>query len=159
MEQIKALNNQKSMPLNKIPSTIGLNLVRLDRSQGEFTFWDVGGQAVLRKIWDKYFSESHGLVFVVDGADEMRFAEAKETIDQVFHDDDDESAVHQLPVLFLLNKTDKGEFKGVDLISDRLQLGQVKCRESVIMPVSAIDAAGLEAAVNWIMNAVVDSRR
>ena len=145
------------MPLSKIPPTIGLNLARLDRPQGEFIFWDVGGQAVLRKIWDKYFSECHGIVFVVDGSDEMRFSEVKETLDQVFRDED-EFALHQLPVLFLLNKNDKGEFRGVDFISERLQLAQLKCQESVVMPVSALDTTGLEAAVNWVMNAVADSQ-
>ena len=40
-------------------------------------FWDLGGQSELRSIWDKYFRETHGLVFVVDSADPSRFNEAK----------------------------------------------------------------------------------
>ena len=94
-----------------------MNIAKLDKSQGEVIFWDVGGQAVLRKIWDKYFSECHGLVFVIDGADEIRLSEVKETLDMVFEEG---NHTENLPVLFLLNKNDKGEFRGVDFISDRL---------------------------------------
>lgn len=39
--------------------------------------WDLGGQAELRTIWDKYYGEAHGVMFVVDSADTERFAEAK----------------------------------------------------------------------------------
>lgn len=31
-------------------------------------------------IWNKYYSESHGVVFVIDSANEARFQEAKETL-------------------------------------------------------------------------------
>lgn len=37
-------------------------------------------QERLRVIWNKYYSESHGVVFVVDSANEARFQEAKETL-------------------------------------------------------------------------------
>ena len=112
------------MNLQKIPPTVGLNIAKLEKSQGEYTFWDVGGQAVLRKIWNKYFSECHGLVFVIDGSDEIRFQEVKETLDEVFEEGSD---IQQLPVLFMLNKSDKSEFRGVDFISDRFKLGDIKC--------------------------------
>ena len=68
------------MDLGKITPTIGLNIAKLNKSNGEFIFWDVGGQEVLRKIWEKYYSEANGLVFVIDGADEMRYTEVKETL-------------------------------------------------------------------------------
>ena len=66
-----------------------MNIAKLDKAQGEYTFWDVGGQAVLRKIWNKYFSECHGIVFVIDGSDEIRFKEVKETLDDMFEEDSD----------------------------------------------------------------------
>jgi ADP-ribosylation factor related protein 1 len=31
-------------------------------------------------IWNKYYSESHGIVFVIDSANEARFQEAKDTL-------------------------------------------------------------------------------
>lgn len=74
------MHGQKYMSLEKITPTIGLNIAKLQKSNAEFIFWDVGGQAVLRKIWDKYFGECNGLIFVIDGCDEIRFQEVKETL-------------------------------------------------------------------------------
>jgi hypothetical protein len=31
----------------------------------------------MRSIWDKYYSDAHGVVFVLDAADVTRFEEAK----------------------------------------------------------------------------------
>lgn len=39
--------------------------------------WDLGGQVRMRSIWDKYYSDAHGVVFVLDAADVGRFEEAK----------------------------------------------------------------------------------
>jgi GTPase SAR1 family protein len=39
------------MNLDKIVPTIGLNIAKILKSNGEFTIWDLGGQQVLRKIW------------------------------------------------------------------------------------------------------------
>jgi ADP-ribosylation factor related protein 1 len=75
------MDGQKSMKLERITPTIGLNIAKLDKDRkGEYVFWDVGGQEVLRKIWEKYFNEANGLIYVIDGADDMRFNEVKETL-------------------------------------------------------------------------------
>ena len=29
-------------------------------------FWDLGGQKILRSIWKKYYTECHGIIFVID---------------------------------------------------------------------------------------------
>ena len=57
MEGLKSAKN-----LEKLPPTIGLNIAKITKSEGEFIFWDVGGQKSLRKIWGKYFSECNGVV-------------------------------------------------------------------------------------------------
>lgn len=31
----------------------------------------------MRSIWDKYYADAHGVIFVVDAADVARFEEAK----------------------------------------------------------------------------------
>ena len=37
------MHHQKSMDLEKIPPTVGLNIAKLEKGNGEFVFWDVGG--------------------------------------------------------------------------------------------------------------------
>lgn len=53
---------------------------------------------------------------MIDGSDEIRFNEVKETLSDVFEAGSD---VEKLPVLFLLNKNDKSDFRGVDFISEK----------------------------------------
>ena len=140
LEQIKKMEGKKSLSLDKIPPTIGLNIAKVMRREGEFMFWDLGGQKSLRKIWTKYFDECHGVIFVIDGADENRFYEVKAEIDNLYSrkdpsvkktvseslPDDIESSnqeqeysqiLEKLPCIFLLNKNDKPEFVGVDKIN------------------------------------------
>ena len=80
LEQVKKMHGQKHMSLKKITPTIGLNIAKIEKNNAEYLLWDVGGQTVLRKIWDKYFSEANGLIFVIDGSNDIRFQEVKETL-------------------------------------------------------------------------------
>jgi len=41
-------------------------------------FWDLGGQEELQSLWDKYYAESHGIIYVVDSVDNERLQESKE---------------------------------------------------------------------------------
>ena len=84
LERMKKQEGQKSLAINKIPPTVGLNIGRIERRRGEFIFWDVGGQSVLRKIWDKYFNEANCIVFVIDGTDPIRFEEVSETLARIY---------------------------------------------------------------------------
>ena len=38
--------------------------------------YDLGGGIRIRDIWDNYFAEAHGVVFVFDASDAARLAEA-----------------------------------------------------------------------------------
>ena len=44
LEQIKKIEGQKALSVDKIISTVGLNIGRIERRNGEFIFWDLGGQ-------------------------------------------------------------------------------------------------------------------
>jgi len=79
----------------------------------------------------------------------------KETLDDAFQSED----LQRVPVLFLLNKNDLKDFKGVDFIADRLELNSVPCSEHIILPVAAIDQIGLDGALSWIQSAVVENQK
>lgn len=42
--------------------------------------WDLGGQENLRTLWDSYYTESHGVIFVVDSTDRERLEECETTL-------------------------------------------------------------------------------
>ena len=39
-------------------------------------FWDLGGQADLRSLWDNYLEQCHAIVFIIDSLDQTRHDEA-----------------------------------------------------------------------------------
>jgi ADP-ribosylation factor 1/2 len=51
-----------------------------------FTVWDVGGQEKLRPLWRHYFSNTDGLIYVVDAADADRVAAAAEEFHSIVSD-------------------------------------------------------------------------
>jgi ADP-ribosylation factor related protein 1 len=59
--------------LSKILPTVGLNIGRLEVRGVNTIIWDLGGQAGLRSIWDKYYPDTHGLIWVVDCSDPSRY--------------------------------------------------------------------------------------
>jgi len=65
------------MDPSKIMATVGLNVGRFEAFNTRLVFWDLGGAASLRSIWEKYYAETHAIMYVVDAADGERFDEAK----------------------------------------------------------------------------------
>lgn len=102
----------------KIPPTVGLNLGKLDVSRVRFLFWDLGGQASLRVLWDKYFSEAHAVVWVVDATDPGRFDEISRELVKVASD----SALSGAPLILLANKQDLPQALAVEDIAKRMRL-------------------------------------
>lgn len=51
--KIKFNRNYKGVNLNKITTTVGLNIGRIDYKNIVINFWDLGGQQELQSLWDK----------------------------------------------------------------------------------------------------------
>ncbi|XP_038156677.1 ADP-ribosylation factor 4-like isoform X2 [Cyprinodon tularosa] len=60
--------------------TIGFNVEMVEYKNISFTVWDVGGQSVIRPLWRHYYTNSQGLIFVVDSNDPQRIKEAVENL-------------------------------------------------------------------------------
>ncbi|XP_021501776.1 ADP-ribosylation factor-related protein 1 isoform X2 [Meriones unguiculatus] len=73
--------NYKGMSLSKITTTVGLNIGTVDVGKARLMFWDLGGQEELQSLWDKYYAECHGVIYVIDSTDEERLSESKEAFE------------------------------------------------------------------------------
>ncbi|KAJ1336869.1 hypothetical protein BSLG_006633 [Batrachochytrium salamandrivorans] len=65
-------------------------------------FWDLGGQRELQSIWEKYYTECHAIVFVVDSTDRARIEEVKATMERVMQNE----IIEGVPMIMLANKQD-----------------------------------------------------
>lgn len=83
---VQNLNNHleyRGMPLNKITTTVGLNIGKISTQGVKLMFWDLGGQEELQSLWDKYYNDCHGVIFIIDSADPDRLIESKRAFDLV----------------------------------------------------------------------------
>lgn len=42
-------------------------------------FWDLGGQSSLHSLWNKYYEEAHGVIYVIDSADKERLSQSQKS--------------------------------------------------------------------------------
>jgi ADP-ribosylation factor related protein 1 len=75
----KLTKNYTGMHPSKITTTVGLNIGKIDIAGIRLNFWDLGGQSELQSLWDKYYAESHAIIYIVDSSDRDRIDESKET--------------------------------------------------------------------------------
>ena len=52
--------------------TIGFNVENVEYKNLKFTVWDVGGQQSIRQLWKHYYSNTDGIIFVIDANDTKR---------------------------------------------------------------------------------------
>lgn len=141
---------------DKILPTVGLNVGRMQAYQAPLIFWDLGGQAGLRSIWDKYYSESHAILFVADCTDEARLDEAKAALDHVVASRE----LFGAPLLIIANKQDVASAVSRTVIADRFGESTLQSqRPCRIQPASAFTGEGISEGMQWLVQAIKKSQR
>ena len=78
--------------VNTIP-TIGFNVETVDYKNISFNVWDVGGQDKIRLLWKHYYTNTQGLIFVVDSNDRERIGEARDELQKMLGEEELRDAV------------------------------------------------------------------
>jgi len=154
LEQIKTRFNPDYHMINpaKMTSTVGLNIGKIDVAGVRINFWDLGGQQELQTLWDKYFAECHGIVFVIDSSDPERLRESWRAFDKIL----DSEVIEGVPVAIVCNKQD---------IEDCLTIAEIKNvfhesadkighRDCTVLAVSALDGTNVQKSITWLMQSI-----
>ncbi|XP_043105120.1 ADP-ribosylation factor-like protein 13B isoform X5 [Puntigrus tetrazona] len=147
---------QGESPLDVAP-TVGFSKVDLKQGKFEVTIFDLGGGKRIRGIWKNYYSESYGVVFVVDSSDVQRIQETRDTMAEVLR----HPRIAGKPVLVLANKQDRdgalAEADIIETLSLEKLVNENKCL-CQIEPCSAVLGYGkkvdksIKNGLNWLLN-------
>ncbi|KAL5016044.1 hypothetical protein ScPMuIL_005633 [Solemya velum] len=150
--KIQFNKNYQGMNLNKITSTVGLNIGKITIGKVLLNFWDLGGQEELQSLWDKYYAESHAIIYIVDSSDRERIGESKEAFDKMIASE----ALRGVPLLMLANKQDLKECINVADVRKVFNpvpqlIGQRECK---VRGVSALKGDGVNDGIEWLVDSI-----
>lgn len=154
LEQTKTKFNRGYKALNphKITATVGLNIGKVDIHGIRLNFWDLGGQESLQSLWDKYYAESHAVIYMVDSSNRERVHESTEAFEKMIRSD----ALHGVPVLIVANKQD---IPGCHSVAEIRQLFRecshlIGRRDCHMLGASALHGDGINEGIEWVTQCV-----
>ena len=69
----------------------------------------------------------------------------------------EDKKLKEVPLLILLNKSDIPTYMGEELISEKMELYNLKCNDYLMLSCSAMTGDGLQSAINWLVDAVANN--
>ena len=63
--------------LVKTTPTIGSNVEEISYNNIKFQAWDLGGQESMRSVWDLYYMNTDGIIYVIDSNDTDTIEDSK----------------------------------------------------------------------------------
>eukprot|EP01071_Lankesteria_metandrocarpae_P006298 Lankesteria_metandrocarpae@DN4309_c0_g1_i2.p1 len=127
--------------------TIGFNVETLEFKNISFTVWDVGGQDKIRPLWRHYYTNTQGLVFVVDSNDRDRIEDAREELHRMISNEED---LKEALLLVFANKQDLPNAMTAAEVTDKLQLHNIRNRNWYIQSTCATTGDGLYEGLDWL---------
>ena len=154
LEQTKTKfrKDYKMMNPSKITTTVGLNIGQITLGPIKLNFWDLGGQDELQSLWDKYYAESHAVIYVVDSHDHERLDESKEAFDKMIVNE----SLEGVPLLLLANKQDLQEIITTEELKALFKESSHKLgkRDVKVMGVSALNGDGVNTGIQWLVECI-----
>ncbi len=135
--------------------TIGFNVETVEYKNISFTVWDVGGQERLRNLWEYYYQNTEGIIYVVDSNDPDRLHEARDELMKMLQHD----ALRDAVLLVLANKQDLPNAQSTDTIAQKLGLYEIRNRQWFIQGTCAPNGSGIYEGLDWMSTALSQVKR
>lgn len=123
-----------------------------------FKTHDLGGHAAARRLWQDYFPEIDGVIFLVDTTDHKRFPECKDELNKLLTTE----ALSKVPFVVLGNKIDMKEAVSEETLKQALGINFTTGKNTTsvddgVQPVevfmcSVVKRAGYAKGFRWLSN-------
>jgi len=125
----------------------------VDVGKARLMFWDLGGQEELQSLWDKYYAECHGVIYVIDSTDEERLSESKRAFEKMVTSE----ALDGVPILVLANKQDVETCLSIPDIKTAFSdcTSKIGRRDCLTQACSALTGKGVREGIEWMVKCVV----
>lgn len=137
----------KKVQSQEITPTVGFSVENFEKSGLSFTVFDMSGQGKFRNLWESFYADVNGIIFVIDGADRVRMAIALDELENLLAHKD---LSKNIPLLFFANKQDLPSSLSAQECSDLLKLHDIKERSWTIVASNALTGEGVEQGIKWL---------
>mmetsp|Transcript_18453 Transcript_18453/g.20614 ORF Transcript_18453/g.20614 Transcript_18453/m.20614 type:complete len:119 (+) Transcript_18453:177-533(+) len=108
----------------------------------------MSGQGKYRELWPEYYSQAQGVIFVIDAADKLRVAVAKNELELMFEDPGIRD--RPIPILFFANKKDLPYALNESEIASEFELDNISDRNWHIAASNALSGDGITEGIDWL---------
>ena len=150
---INHLKPEESKTHDIVP-TVGFNVEKFKTKSLSFTAFDMSGQGRYRNLWEHYYRECHGIIFVIDSNDKLRMSVAKDELDMLLSHPDIQAK--RIPILFFANKMDLPDSLSSIKCSSLLELERVKEKPWHMCASNALTGEGLSEGIDWLTDQLRD---
>ncbi|KAM9759261.1 ADP-ribosylation factor 4-like [Menidia menidia] len=133
--------------------TLGFNVETVEFKNINFTVWDVGGQTIIRPLWRHYYTNTQGIIFVVDSNDPERIKEAADELHQML----EEEELRGVAVLVFANKQDLPRAMSVSDVTEALKLSGMS-QPWLVQGSCAVSGTGLAEGLDWLSDQILKLR-
>ena len=126
--------------------TVGFNVEEFQKNGLNFTVFDMSGQGRYRNLWEHYYKDVGGIIFVIDSCDHIRFCVAKDELEQLLAHPD----LRNVPLLFFANKNDRPIAKQPVECVQALELDKITDKPWHIASSNALTGEGIEDGIKWL---------
>ncbi|XP_076655734.1 ADP ribosylation factor-like 6 isoform X2 [Halictus rubicundus] len=119
-----------------------------------FTAFDMSGHDRHRALWEHYYKDCHGIIFIIDSSDKLRLVVVKEELDMLLQHPD--VAGRKIPILFLANKMDLPDSLTTVKLVAGLGLDRIQNKPWHIRATNAITGEGLQPGIEWLTDQIRD---
>lgn len=135
--------------------TLGFSNEKFTVKSLNFNAYDMSGQGRYRNLWEHYYREADGIVYVIDSSDKMRFVVSKDELFSMLNHPD--LKTKSIPILFLANKTDVKGACSTNEIKLELELDRISNKTWRVFESNVTNGSGIEAGFEWLAEQIKNS--